>query len=102
MTDPVVSKIQNHPKYRELCTKRNRLGLVLTVLMLIVYYGYVSLIAFNKAFLAQPIGGGVTSVGIPIATAVIVFSVVVTGLYVRRANGEFDQLTQDILKDTAK
>lgn len=102
MTDPVVSKIQNHPKYRELCTKRNRLGLVLTVLMLIVYYGYVSLIAFNKAFLAQPIGDGVTSVGIPIATAVIVFSVVVTGLYVRRANGEFDQLTQDILKDTAK
>lgn len=102
MTDPVVSKIQNHPKYRELCTKRNRLGLVLTLLMLIVYYGYVSLIAFNKAFLAQPIGDGVTSVGIPIATAVIVFSVVVTGLYVRRANGEFDQLTQDILKDAAK
>lgn len=102
MTDPVVDKIQRHPKYQQLRAKRNRLGLSLTVLMLVVYYGYIALIAFDKSFLAQPIGTGVTSLGIPIAMGVIVFSVIITGLYVRRANGEYDKLTQDILKDATK
>lgn len=102
MTDPVVDKIQRHPKYQELRSRRNRLGLFLTLLMLVVYYGYIALIAFDKSFLAQPIGAGVTSLGIPIAIGVIVFSVIITGLYVRRANGEYDKLTQDILKDATK
>lgn len=102
MTDPVVDKIQRHPKYQQLRSRRNRLGLSLTVLMLVVYYGYIALIAFDKSFLAQPIGAGVTSLGIPIAIGVIVFSVIITGLYVRRANGEYDKLTQDILKDATK
>ncbi|MCO5109860.1 MAG: DUF485 domain-containing protein [Burkholderiaceae bacterium] len=102
MNDPVVNKIQSHPKYRELRAKRNRLGIFLTVLMLAVYYGYIALIAFDKSFLAQPIGQGVTSLGIPIGMGVIVFTILITGIYVRRANGEFDTLTQDILKDATK
>lgn len=102
MIDPIVTKIQNHPKYLELSTKRNRLGVTLTVLMLIVYYGYIALIAFNKPFLAQPIGNGVTTLGIPIGMGVIIFTIVITGIYVRRANGEFDTLTAEILKDASK
>ena len=42
------------------------------------------------------------SVGMPVGMAVIIFTVVITGIYVRRANSEYDQLTQDILKDVAK
>lgn len=102
MSDPMVQKIQSHPKYLELRKKRNRLGIFLTVLMLIVYYGYIALIAFDKKFLAQPIGSGVTSLGIPIGMGVIIFTIVITGIYVRRANGEFDSLTKDILKDASK
>jgi len=102
VNDPVVQKIQDNPAYQDLRRKRNRLGLVLTLLMLVVYYGYVALIAFDKQFLAQPIGAGVTSLGIPIAMGVIVFTVLITGFYVRRANSEFDKLTQDILKDATK
>jgi uncharacterized membrane protein (DUF485 family) len=98
----MVQKIQSHPKYLELRTKRNRLGIFLTILMLIVYYGYIALIAFDKKFLAQPIGSGVTSLGIPIGMGVIIFTIVITGIYVRRANGEFDTLTKDILKDASK
>ena len=102
MIDPVVTKIQNHPKYLELRSKRNTLGVTLTILMLVVYYGYIALIAFDKSFLAQPIGSGVTSLGIPIGMGVIIFTIAITGLYVRRANGEFDALTQEILKDASK
>ena len=98
MSDPVVEKIQRHPKYQELRARRTPLGVVLSILMLVVYYGYVALIAFDKEFLARPIGAGVTTLGIPIGMGVIIFSVIITGLYVRRANNEFDQLTRDILK----
>ncbi|WP_218242261.1 DUF485 domain-containing protein [Comamonas fluminis] len=102
MNDPVIEKIQRNPAYLQLRSKRNRLGGVLTLLMLIVYYGYVALIAFDKEFLAQPLGSGVTTLGIPIALFVIVFTVVITLFYIRRANNEFDQMTQQILKDAQK
>ena len=102
MSDPMVQKIQSHPKYLELRTKRTRLGIFLTALMLIVYYGYIALIAFDKKFLAQPIGTGVTTLGIPIGMGVIIFTIVITAIYVRRANGEFDTLTKEILKDAAQ
>jgi uncharacterized membrane protein (DUF485 family) len=98
----VVDKIQSHPKYLELRKKRNSFGWGLTLLMMVVYYGYIALIAFNKPFLAQPIGAGVTTLGIPIGMGVIVFTVLITGIYVRRANSEFDALTADILKDASK
>ena len=102
MSDPIVDKILRNPKYQELQTKRNRLAIILTILMLVVYYGYIALIAFDKEFLAQPIGAGVTTLGIPIGFGVIVFTVLITGIYVRRANGEFDALTKEILKDASK
>ncbi|WP_114971882.1 DUF485 domain-containing protein [Rhodoferax ferrireducens] len=102
MIDPLVNKIQTHPKYLELRKKRNAFGWGLTLLMMVVYYGYIALIAFNKPFLAQPIGAGVTSLGIPIGMGVIVFTIVITGIYVRRANSEFDDLTAAILKDVSK
>ena len=102
MSDPIVDKILRDPKYQELQSKRNRLAIILTILMLVVYYGYIALIAFDKEFLAQPIGSGVTTLGIPIGFGIIVFTVLITGIYVRRANGEFDTLTKEILKDASK
>ena len=102
MSDPVVNKIQSHPKYLELRSKRNSFGWFLTLLMMVVYYGYIALIAFNKPFLAQAMGAGVSSLGIPIGMGVIVFTIAITALYVRRANSEFDDLTAAILKDVSK
>lgn len=102
MLDPVVQKIQTHPKYLELRSKRSNFGWILTLLMMIVYYGYIALIAFNKPFLAQRMGDGVMSVGVPIGMGVIVFTVVITAIYVRRANSEYDDLTAAILKDVSK
>jgi len=102
MIDPVVAKIEANPKYHELRRKRNSFGWLLTAIMMVVYYGYIALIAFNKPFLAQPIGAGVTTLGIPIGMFVIIFTIVITGIYVRRANGEYDRLTAEILKEASK
>jgi uncharacterized membrane protein (DUF485 family) len=91
-----LKAVAENPKYKELIAKRTRFGWMLTVIMLVVYYGYVSLIAFDKTFLARPIGSGVMSLGIPIGFGVIVVSIILTGVYVVRANGEFDRLTREI------
>jgi uncharacterized membrane protein (DUF485 family) len=99
MTDQIVARIQANPAYQELKRKRTRFGWILSALMLVVYYGYISLIAFNKAFLSQPIGTGVSTIGIPIGFGVIIFTVIITGVYVQRANNEYDALTQKILKE---
>ena len=102
MTDPMVERIQRNPKYLQLKSTRGRYGWTLAILMLIVYYGYIALIAFDKEFLAKPIGAGVTTIGIPIGMAVIVFSILITGLYVRRANSEFDALTREIIEEATQ
>ena len=100
--DPTLARIEANPTYQLLKRKRNTLGWTLTLLMLVAYYGYIGLIAFDKAFLARPIGEGVTTIGIPIAFGVIVFTILITGLYVRRANGEYDRITAEILQEAAE
>ena len=102
MSDNMVARIQANPKYQELRSKRSSFGWWLTLLMMVVYYGYIALIAWNKPFLSQPLGTGVTTIGVPIGMGVIIFTVVITGIYVRRANSEFDKLTREILEDVAK
>ena len=102
MRDTVAERILRHPKYLELKRRRNTLGYALTALMLLVYFGFIALIAFNKPFLAQPLGAGVTSVGVPIGMGVIVFRVLITAIYVIKANSTFDSLTQELMKETAK
>ena len=102
MQDPVVARIEANPKYQALKRKRGGFGWLLTLLMLLAYYGFIGLIAFDKEFLAKPIGAGVTTLGIPIAFGVIVFTIAITGLYVRRANSEFDALTREIIEEATQ
>ena len=102
MQDPVVARIEANPKYQALKRKRGGFGWLLTLLMLLAYYGFIGLIAFDKEFLAKPIGAGVTTLGIPIAFGVIVFTIVITGLYVRRANSAYDRLTAEILEESTR
>jgi uncharacterized membrane protein (DUF485 family) len=100
MQDNIYEKIRANPKYHQLKDTRNTYGWIMTILMLIVYYGFIALIAFDKAFLAKPLGAtGVTTVGIPIGVGVIAFTIIITGIYVRRANSEFDALKEEIIRE---
>ena len=98
----LVKRIASHPKYQELKAKRSRFGWWLTLAMMIVYYGFILLVAFKKEFLSQRLGEGVMTLGIPVGLGVIVFTIVITAIYVRRANSEFDDLTADIAKAVLK
>ena len=102
MDTQIAARIAAHPKYQELQSKRSRFGWWLTLAMMLVYYGFILLVAFNKPFLATRLGEGVTTIGMPIGLGVIVFTILITVLYVRRANREFDTLAGDLQKAVLK
>ena len=100
--DPTTQRILNDPRYQELKSKRSRFGWWLTLSMMIVYYGFIVLVAFNKPFLATRLGAGVITYAMPIGFGVILFTVLITVIYVRRANGEYDALADQISKAVLK
>jgi uncharacterized membrane protein (DUF485 family) len=102
MDDKLTQRILSNPKYQELKAKRSSFGWILTAAMMIVYYGFIVLVAFNKEFLSQRLGSGVMTVGIPVGFGVIVFTIIITAIYVRRANTEFDELSNAIVAEVQK
>ena len=96
MADANLARIQNNPSYQLLIKERTRLGLILTIIMLVVYFGFIGLIAFDKALLATKVGGGTASLGLFLGVGVIVFAFILTGIYVQRANSRYDALTADL------
>ena len=102
MEQSLAEKISANPDYQRLKNTRSRFGWTLTIAMLVVYYGYILLIAFDKELLATRIGDGVMTWGIPIGFGVILFTIFITGVYVRRANREFDALTEQVRREALK
>ncbi len=94
--------IQKNSKYQQLVTERRSLGLWLSVAMCVIYFGFILLVAFAPGFLGESLTGGVTTVGIVVGLLVIVAAFLLTGYYVNRANGTYDVLTQQIIKETMK
>ena len=99
MTPEDYRRVLDNPKFGELVRKRSGFAWMLSCAMLVIYYGFVLMVAFAKPLLAAKVGGGVTSVGIVIGLAVILSAFVLTGLYVWRANSHFDKLTENVIKD---
>ena len=102
MTPDDHRRVLDNPKFRELVRQRSGFAWMLSGAMLVIYYGFILMVAFAKPLLAAKVGGGVTSVGIVIGLAVILSAFVLTGLYVQRANGRFDELTRNVVKDLTK
>jgi uncharacterized membrane protein (DUF485 family) len=98
----LVTRIANNPNYQALKAKRTSFGWWLTLAMMIAYYGFILLVAFNKSFLSQKLGDGVMTLGIPLGFGVILFTIVLTAYYVNRANREFDTLSDAIAKEVLK
>jgi uncharacterized membrane protein (DUF485 family) len=94
-----VGRIRNDPRFVELVAKRSHYAWVLSIVMLVIYYGFILVIAFAPAVLGTPLTpGAATTIGIPIGILIILAAFVLTGLYVRRANSEFDALTRQIVE----
>lgn len=96
MDQDIAQLIKADPNYHKLVKTRSRYGWTLTWSMMVVYYGFILLVAFNKEWMGTRLGEGVMTWAMPVGLAVILFTIVITGVYVRRANSEFDELTAAI------
>jgi len=98
--DNLAARVQANPKYHKLVSSRSVFSIWMTIAVMVVYYGYILLIAFDKEWLGSKLAAGMTtSIGIPLGVGVIVITVILTNIYVRRANTEFDQLNAEIIKE---
>ena len=95
MDKNLVEKIKNNPSYKELVERRSAYAWKMTIAMLVVYYAFILTIAFAPQVLGTSMGG-VMTIGIPVGIIIIFFSFIMAGLYTRRANGEFDDLTKKV------
>lgn len=100
MNDVLYQRIGNHSVFKELVSKRQLFAVSLSLIVLVLYVSFILLIAFAPTWLGTPLYPGATIIrGIPIGIGLIVISFVLTGVYVYRANGEFDRMTKKLLSE---
>lgn len=92
-------RVIQSPRFQELVRHRTKFAWTLTIVMLVIYFGFILLVAFAKPLLAMKVGDGVTSLGILLGLGVIIAAFVLTGIYVYRANSEFDELTRNLTRE---
>jgi uncharacterized membrane protein (DUF485 family) len=96
MDEATAKQIESDPNFIKLVHERNTFAWTLTIIMLVIYYGFIALVAFAPSVIAIKVAGSITF-GIILGIAIIVVAVLLTGLYVMRANAEYDDLTAAIV-----
>jgi len=99
----MYERMRANPKFLELVSRRERFAWTLAAIVLTMFYGFVMVVAFSPASLGQPIAeGSRLTVGVAVELFMFIFFWVLTLVYVRRANTEFDAMTQEIVKEAWK
>jgi uncharacterized membrane protein (DUF485 family) len=92
-----VQEILQDEDFKSLTSQKNTISIILTILELVLYFGFIVLIAFYKPFLSQKLSeGSATTIGIPIAVGTIILSWVFTGIYIFWANNKYDVLVKKV------
>lgn len=103
MHDDTYERIQANPHFQDLVAKRDKFAWTLSAIMLSLYVAFILLIAFEPHLLGARISPeSPITWGIPMGVGLILSAFVLTGVYVYRANGEFDTLNQAILDEVQK
>jgi uncharacterized membrane protein (DUF485 family) len=91
-----LRRIEADPNYQKLVADRKRFGWTLAIITLVLYYGFIAIVAFAPDIISIKVAGDIT-VGIIMGVALILLSILLTGIYVLRANSEYDDLTNAIV-----
>ena len=87
--------------FRRIVRRKWTVSVLLTLCLFALYYGFILLIALDKAFLSRRIGE-FTTLGIPLGVAVIVGSWVLTAIYVLWANRSYDSEVAKLREEVEK
>lgn len=102
MTPEHIESICKHPDFQQLVRRKRVLNGTLTLAMMVIYYGFVLLVAFSPSTLGRSLSGGVTTVGMLVGVVIVVLSFALTGIYVYRANNVLDPLNDRVRKECAQ
>lgn len=86
-----AQEILNDPEFQAFARRKNAVSFWLTLITIVVYFTFISLMAFGSEFMSHKVGKA-TTLGIPIGIGVILVSWLLTGIYVRWANGTYDAM----------
>ena len=84
-------------RFRQLVSRKRADSAVLTALILVVYFGFILVLACRRDLLALKVGEHLT-MGVPVGLAVIVSACVLTGVYVAWANSVYDESVRDLVE----
>ncbi len=99
----VYARIRRNPRFAELVAKRQGFATILSVIVLTIFYGFFMVVAFQPQVIGQRLSeGSYLTVGIAVELFMFIFFWVLTAVYVKRANGEFDAMTAEIIRDASK
>lgn len=96
MDPTTLARIEADPNYQALVSERKSLGWTLAAITLIAYYGFIGIVAFAPGVIATRVAGNIT-IGIILGFLLILGSILLTGIYVMRANSRYDDLTTAIV-----
>lgn len=103
MSSAMYERMRGNPKFQELVRRRGRFAWTLSIIVLVMFYGFVMMVAFNPALIGERVAeGSMLSIGVALELFMFIFFWLLTAFYVRRANTEFDAMTQDIVRDAWK
>lgn len=101
MSDPVYQRVRQNPKFQMLVKKRGRLAAILSLTVLVAYYALMMAVAFAPQSLKAPMmEGSLISIGFPVSAVIIIVSWLLTGVYSYFANGEFEELNNQIVTES--
>lgn len=103
MSSAMYERMRGNPKFQELVATRGRYAWTLSLIVLAIFYGYVMTVAFSPSVLAQPVSeGAVLTVGVAAELFMFISFWLLTAMYVRRANTEFDAVAKEVINEAWK
>lgn len=84
-------------KFNEFNSKRNSFSLALSMIIMVLYYVFILCVGMFPNFLGLKLGQTSLTVGIVGGLGIIIISIITTGIYVYKANTQFDKEQEQIL-----
>jgi uncharacterized membrane protein (DUF485 family) len=97
-----TNRILANSSFRELAAARSRLRWGLSLITLVIFFGFIGLISAASSILGTNMAGGNIPLGMAVALGMIAMVVILTAYYVWRSNKYFDGLIQAVQREVGQ